>query len=137
MGPIRKFLFLDTGGLVSPDSKKQRLAKQRIRLQKQMLKTMQQRPPVLQVASPAPAEMTLPRLDNPVVSHVHPSRKPAIANVIRNATGLSVEEATRIIETHEVIECADEDEARTLKIALQRQGRTLSCVRLCKPAKMS
>ena len=41
MGLIRKTLFLGSGGVVSPNSKKQRYAKQSLRLQKQTLKAQQ------------------------------------------------------------------------------------------------
>lgn len=55
MGLIRKTLFLGSGGFVSPNSKKQRYAKQQIRLQKQMLKAQQT------VAQPSVSQMPTQR----------------------------------------------------------------------------
>lgn len=57
---------------------------------------------------------------------VDPRRRVQTINVVREATGLALSRAKRIVETREVIECADEGEAAGLRAALERVGAVIS-----------
>jgi hypothetical protein len=63
-------------------------------------------------------------LDALVVRKVPAARWNDAARIIHEATGLTLKESSRIIETPEAIECADEAEAKKLKIELERAGAT-------------
>lgn len=126
MGLIRKTLFVGTGGFVSPNSKKQRQANKQIRLQKQMLKTMQQQQqPVVIAAPPVEPEEAAIGLTDVVIVRVDPRRKLQTIKIVRESTGLPLARAKRIVETHEVIECADEDEAVELRASLEGVGAVI------------
>jgi len=71
--------------------------------------------------SPGPAN----GLENVVISHIDPARKVAVLKILREATDLPLKKVIKIVDTHEVIECADEDEAETLKADLERAGATV------------
>jgi large subunit ribosomal protein L7/L12 len=127
VGLIRKSLFVASGGFVSPNSKKQRLAKQQIRLQRQTLKALQQ-PPVIVTAPaapppPEPDEAT--GLTDLVIERVDPRRRVQTIKIVREATGLSLARARRIVETREVIECENEEEAAGLRAALEGVGAVI------------
>ena len=60
------------------------------------------------------------------IASVDPSRKAAVVAVVVEVTGLSQDEAEILLDTHELIECADESEASMKKAALERLGATVS-----------
>lgn len=62
------------------------------------------------------------RLTDVVVSDLDPARKPAVVEVAEIATGLPLEQATRIVDTHEPIECEDYIEAKVLREDLEAAG---------------
>jgi ribosomal protein L7/L12 len=125
MGIIRKSLFVGTGGFVSPNSKKQRQANKQIRLQKQMLKTMQQLPVVVAAPTAEPKEVET-GLTDLVIERVDLRRKVETIKIVREATGLPLAQAKRIVETHEAIECADDGEAAELRAALEHVGAVIA-----------
>ncbi len=123
MGLIRKTLFVGTGGFVSPNSKKQRQANKQIRLQKQMLKSVQQQQQsVVRAAPRVEPEEDATGLTDVVIVQVDPRRKVQTIKIVREATDVPLVQAKRIVDTREVIECSDEEEAVELRAALEGAG---------------
>jgi large subunit ribosomal protein L7/L12 len=77
-------------------------------------------------ASPAPSENARSTLDVVALTNVDPKRKIATIKVVREVTGLGLKESKAIVDTCEVIECADHEEALALKAELERVGATVA-----------
>jgi large subunit ribosomal protein L7/L12 len=98
MGLIRKTLFMGTGGFVSPNSKKQRYAKQQIRLQKQMLKTVQSQQPVLVPEQQAPRNASVEKARFDVILSEAGEQRSRVIEVIQRATGFGPRYSAEMLE---------------------------------------